>query len=73
MEKFVYLFNQGNADMRSLLGGKVANLAEMTNIGLPVPPGMTITTDACKKYYQNDRKLPNAIIEEVRQNLAHLE
>jgi pyruvate,orthophosphate dikinase len=48
MEKFVYLFNQGNADMRSLLGGKGANLAEMTNIGLPVPPGMTITTDACK-------------------------
>jgi len=73
MEKFVYLFNQGSADMRSLLGGKGANLAEMTNIGLPVPPGMTITTDACKKYYQNDQKLPSTIIEEVRQNLAHLE
>jgi pyruvate,orthophosphate dikinase len=73
MEKFVYLFNQGNAAMRSLLGGKGANLAEMTNIGLPVPPGMTITTDACKKYYQNDKKLPSIIIEEVRQNLAHLE
>jgi pyruvate,orthophosphate dikinase len=73
MEKFVYLFNQGNADMRSLLGGKGANLAEMTNIGLPVPPGMTITTDACKKYYQNNKKLPSTIIEEVRQNLAHLE
>jgi pyruvate,orthophosphate dikinase len=73
MEKFVYLFNQGSADMRSLLGGKGANLAEMTNIGLPVPPGMTITTEACKQYYQNDKKLPNTIIEEVRQNLAHLE
>lgn len=73
MEKFVYLFNQGSADMRSLLGGKGANLAEMTNIGLPVPPGMTITTDACKQYYQNGQKLPSIIIEEVRQNLAHLE
>ncbi len=73
MEKFVYLFNQGCSDMRSLLGGKGANLAEMTNIGLPVPPGMTITTAACKEYYENGKKLPNNIIEEVRQNLAHLE
>lgn len=73
MEKFVYLFDQGCSDMRSLLGGKGANLAEMTNIGLPVPPGMTITTAACKEYYENDKKLPNNIIEEVRQNLAHLE
>ncbi len=73
MEKFVYLFDQGCSDMRSLLGGKGANLAEMTNIGLPVPPGMTITTAACKEYYENGKKLPNKIIEEVRQNLAHLE
>lgn len=73
MEKFVYLFDQGCSDMRSLLGGKGANLAEMTNIGLPVPPGMTITTAACKEYYENGKKLPNNIIEEVRQNLAHLE
>jgi pyruvate,orthophosphate dikinase len=73
MEKFVYLFHQGCADMRSLLGGKGANLAEMTNIGLPVPPGMTITTAACKEYYQNDKKLPSTIIKEVRQNLVHLE
>ena len=73
MKKFVYLFNQGCAEMRSLLGGKGANLAEMTNIGLPVPPGMTITTAACKEYYQNNKKLPATIIEEVRQNLAHLE
>lgn len=73
MEKFVYLFSQGNAGMRSLLGGKGANLAEMTNIGLPVPPGMTITTAACKKYYENGQKLPGSIVEEVRQNLMHLE
>lgn len=73
MKKFVYLFNQGCAEMRSLLGGKGANLAEMTNIGLPVPPGMTVTTAACKEYYQNSKKLPTTIIEEVRQNLAHLE
>jgi pyruvate,orthophosphate dikinase len=73
MEKFVYLFDQGCSDMRSLLGGKGANLAEMTNIGLPVPPGMTITTAACKEYYQNNKKLPSTIIEEVRQNLAYLE
>ncbi len=73
MKKFVYLFEQGSADMRSLLGGKGANLAEMTNIGLPVPPGMTVTTDACKEYYENGKKLPSQIIEEVRENLAHLE
>lgn len=73
MEKYVYLFNQGCADMRSLLGGKGANLAEMTNIGLPVPPGMTITTAACKEYYRNNKQLPTIILEEVRQNLAHLE
>ncbi len=73
MKKFVNLFDQGSADMRSLLGGKGANLAEMTNIGLPVPPGMTITTAACKEYYENGKKLPSQIIEEVRENLAHLE
>ena len=49
MKKYVYLFNEGKAEMRALLGGKGANLAEMTNIGLPVPPGMTITTEACKE------------------------
>ncbi|MBP2626890.1 MAG: pyruvate, phosphate dikinase [Firmicutes bacterium] len=73
MEKYVYLFNQGRADMRSLLGGKGANLGEMTNIGLPVPPGMTITTAACKEYYKEGKKLPLAIMDEVRQNLATLE
>jgi len=73
MEKYVYLFNQGCADMRSLLGGKGANLGEMTNIGLPVPPGMTITTAACTQYYKEGKKLPLAIVDEVRQNLATLE
>ena len=73
MEKYVYLFNQGSADMRSLLGGKGANLGEMTKIGLPVPPGMTITTEACREYYKTNKQLPPAIINEVRQNLTILE
>ncbi len=73
MEKYVYLFNEGRADMRSLLGGKGANLGEMTTIGLPVPPGMTITTAACREYYKTDKRLPDAIVAEVRKNLAHLE
>jgi len=73
MEKYVYLFNEGRADMRSLLGGKGANLGEMTSIGLPVPPGMTITTAACREYYKTDKRLPDAIVAEVRKNLAHLE
>ena len=51
--RYVYLFHEGNARMKELLGGKGANLAEMTNIGLPVPCGMTITTDACREYYNN--------------------
>ena len=52
-KKWVYLFTEGNADMRELLGGKGANLAEMTNIGLPVPQGFTITTEACTQYYED--------------------
>ena len=54
-KKWVYLFTEGNADMRELLGGKGANLAEMTNIGLPVPQGFTITTEACTQYYEDNR------------------
>lgn len=73
MEKFVYLFNEGSADMRSLLGGKGANLCEMTNIGLPVPPGMTISTAACTEYYKAGQKLPQNIIDEVHKNLVTLE
>ena len=73
MKKYVYLFNEGKAEMRSLLGGKGANLAEMTNIGLPVPPGMTITTEACKEYYHAGKKLPDGLLDEVKRNLARLE
>lgn len=57
MTKFVYSFSEGNKDMRDLLGGKGANLAEMTNIGLPVPRGFTVTTEACNKYYEDGEKL----------------
>ncbi len=56
-KKYVYLFTEGNANMRELLGGKGANLAEMTNIGLPVPQGFTITTEACTQYYEDDRQI----------------
>ena len=56
-KKWVYLFTEGNADMRELLGGKGANLAEMTNIGLPVPQGFTITTEACTQYYEDGREI----------------
>ena len=73
MEKYVYLFNEGNKDMRNLLGGKGANLAEMTNIGLPVPSGFTVTTEACNKYYDDGKVLADSIIEEIKENLAKLE
>ena len=55
MAKWVYMFTEGNANMRNLLGGKGANLAEMTNLGLPVPQGFTITTEACTQYYEDGR------------------
>ena len=73
MAKFVYSFNEGSKDMRNLLGGKGANLAEMTNIGLPVPFGFTITTDACKKYLEDGNKLDQSIIDEVWTHIAELE
>ena len=56
-KKYCYLFTEGNANMRELLGGKGANLAEMTNIGLPVPQGFTITTEACTQYYEDGRQI----------------
>lgn len=71
--KFVYLFQEGNATMRDLLGGKGANLAEMTQIGLPVPPGFTITTEACNAYYENDSKFPEGIWDEVWPALSNVE
>ncbi len=70
--KRVYLFEEGRADMRDLLGGKGANLAEMTNIGLPVPPGFTITTDVCRDYLRRGR-LPDDLMEEVREKLQLVE
>ena len=73
MEKFVYSFNEGSKDMRSLLGGKGANLAEMTKIGLPVPFGFTISTDACKDYLDKGGVLAEEIVKEVYEHLAELE
>ena len=60
-KKYCYLFSEGNANMRELLGGKGANLAEMTNIGLPVPQGFTITTEACTQYYEDGRQINDEI------------
>jgi len=65
MKKYVYLFTEGNAKMRELLGGKGANLAEMTNIGLPVPQGFTITTEACTQYYDDGRQINSDIQAEI--------
>lgn len=73
MAKYVYLFHEGSASMRALLGGKGANLAEMSNIGLPVPPGMTITTEACIEYYRINKNLPPTLMEDVYTNLAVIE
>ena len=73
MAKYVYSFNEGSKDMRSLLGGKGANLAEMTNIGLPVPFGFTITTDVCRIYSENGGVLEQSVIDEVWQHIAELE
>ena len=56
-EKYVYLFKEGNADMKEILGGKGANLAEMTKLGLPIPQGFTVTTGACTKYYDDGQKI----------------
>jgi pyruvate,orthophosphate dikinase len=71
--KRVYLFREGNQTLRDLLGGKGANLAEMTNVGLPVPPGFTITTDVCREYYANGRRLPDGLMDEVRAGIADVE
>ena len=73
MEKYVYLFQEGNKDMRNILGGKGANLAEMTNIGLPVPSGFTVTTDACNKYYEDGKELSSEVIDQIKEALAKLE
>lgn len=72
-EKHVYHFEEGNAGMKNLLGGKGANLAEMTNIGLPVPPGFVITTEACKEFYRQNRRLPDGLMSEIREHIRSLE
>ncbi len=73
MRKWVYLFSEGNATMRNLLGGKGANLAEMTNIGLPVPQGFTITTEACTQYYEDGRQINDEIMGQVMEYVAKIE
>ena len=71
--KWVYLFTEGNADMRELLGGKGANLAEMTNLGLPVPQGFTITTEACTKYYDDGRQINDEIMGQIMDHISKME
>ena len=71
--KYVFLFNEGTKEMKDLLGGKGANLAEMTRVGLPVPPGFTISTKACNDYYANNRVISDEVIEQINEALAKLE
>ena len=73
MHKYVYLFTEGNAKMRELLGGKGANLAEMTNIGLPVPQGFTISTEACTQYYEDGRKINDEIQAQIMEHIEKME
>ncbi len=72
-KKYCYLFSEGNADMRELLGGKGANLAEMTNIGLPVPQGFTISTEACTQYYEDGREINPEIMKEINEYIVKME
>ena len=71
--KYVYQFSEGNGKMRELLGGKGANLAEMTNLGLPVPNGFTITTEACTRYYEDGKTIADDIMSEIMENIEKLE
>ena len=73
MRKWVYLFTEGNADMRELLGGKGANLAEMTGLGLPVPQGFTITTEACTQYYEDGREINDEIQGQINEYIVKME
>ena len=72
-KKYVYLFSEGDATMKNLLGGKGANLAEMTNIGIPIPMGFTVTTEACNKYYDDEKVITPEIIEEIHATMNKLE
>ena len=71
--KYVYSLKEGNKDMRELLGGKGANLAEMTGIGLPVPRGFTVTTEACTKYYDDGKMISEEIVNQIYEKLEELE
>ena len=75
--KYVYLFGDGKADgkadMKNLLGGKGANLAEMNILGIPVPPGFTLTTEVCTEYYKNDKSFPEGLNKEVNKSLSEVE
>ena len=71
--KYVYLFSEGNGDMRELLGGKGANLAEMTLLGMPVPQGFTVSTEACTQYYKDGKKISNEIKSQIYDNLKKIE
>ncbi|WP_186430811.1 pyruvate, phosphate dikinase [Clostridium sp. BSD9I1] len=73
IKKYVYLFNEGNASMKNLLGGKGANLAEMTNLGIPVPQGFTVSTEACTRYYEDGKKISDEIVNEISNAMANLE
>ena len=72
-KKYVYLFSEGDATMRNLLGGKGANLAEMTRLGMPVPQGFTITTEACTKYYEDGKQINDEIQDEIFEYIAKME
>ena len=73
MTKWVYLFSEGNANMRELLGGKGANLAEMTSLGLPVPLGFTITKEACSQYYEDGREINDEIQGQINEYIVKME
>ena len=72
-KKWVYLFSEGDATMRELLGGKGANLAEMTKLGLPVPQGFTISTEACTQYYEDDRQINDEIQAQINEHIVKME
>ena len=72
-KKYVYLFSEGDGSMKNLLGGKGANLAEMTRIGIPVPQGFIVTTEACNKYYEDGKQITNEVVEEIHANIKELE
>ena len=72
-KKYVYLFSEGNGSMRELLGGKGANLAEMTKLGMPVPQGFTVSTEACTQYYEDGKRINDEIQAEIMENITKME